>query len=127
MEDLFIKYHQGQLPVEWHDEVDPNLWREIIAQFHSMKTLLDIECPHIGSDAGNKIQCPTIGVWTAWYAWENGKVGDVTVIYCLLKYLCHSFIAIPSSVGVVQQTIFPAIFIQTLFIMQDVALVVNLR
>jgi hypothetical protein len=52
---------------------------------------LDIECPRFGSDAGNKIQCPTIGVWTSWYVRENGKVGDVTVIYCLLKYLCHSF------------------------------------
>lgn len=39
MEDLFIKYHQGQLPAEWHDQVDPNLWREMIVLFHSMRTL----------------------------------------------------------------------------------------
>jgi hypothetical protein len=39
------------------------------------------------------------------------------------------FVAIPSSVGVVQQTLEQATFIipHTLFIMQDTALVVNLR
>jgi F-box-like len=39
MEDMFIKYHQSQLPVEWHGQVDQGLWREIITHFHGMKTL----------------------------------------------------------------------------------------
>ncbi|KAI9458892.1 hypothetical protein BJY52DRAFT_402604 [Lactarius psammicola] len=39
MEDLFLKYHQNQLPTEWHGEVDPTLWRELLSQFRSMKTL----------------------------------------------------------------------------------------
>jgi hypothetical protein len=39
MEDLFIKYHQNQLPAEWHEQVDPTLWSEVIAQFSGMKTL----------------------------------------------------------------------------------------
>ncbi|KAI9458891.1 hypothetical protein BJY52DRAFT_402615 [Lactarius psammicola] len=39
MEDLFVKYHQDQLPTEWHGEVDPTLWRELLSQFRSMKTL----------------------------------------------------------------------------------------
>ncbi|KAI0252986.1 hypothetical protein BJV78DRAFT_259328 [Lactifluus subvellereus] len=39
MEDLFIKYHQNQLPVEWSGGVEPALWSEVLAQFHGMKTL----------------------------------------------------------------------------------------
>jgi hypothetical protein len=39
MEDLFIKYHENQLPVEWHGRVDHELWRELITDFHGMKTL----------------------------------------------------------------------------------------
>ena len=39
MEDLFIEYHQSQLPVEWSGEVEPALWSEVLAQFHGMKTL----------------------------------------------------------------------------------------
>ncbi|KAH9174715.1 hypothetical protein EDB89DRAFT_464239 [Lactarius sanguifluus] len=40
MEDLFVKYHQNQLPMQWHDgEVDPTLWKELLSQFSGMKTL----------------------------------------------------------------------------------------
>ncbi|KAI0252978.1 hypothetical protein BJV78DRAFT_1281304 [Lactifluus subvellereus] len=39
MEDLFLKYHQNQLPAEWHGEVEPALWSELLAQFLGMKTL----------------------------------------------------------------------------------------
>jgi hypothetical protein len=39
MEDLFIEYHQSQLPVEWSGEVEPALWSDVLAQFHGMKTL----------------------------------------------------------------------------------------
>ncbi|KAI9444246.1 hypothetical protein H4582DRAFT_1920353 [Lactarius indigo] len=39
MEDLFMKYHQNQLPAQWHREVDPALWRELLSQFRGMKTL----------------------------------------------------------------------------------------
>ncbi len=39
MEDLFVKYHQDQLPTQWHGEVDPTLWRELVSQFRGMKTL----------------------------------------------------------------------------------------
>ncbi|KAI0252975.1 hypothetical protein BJV78DRAFT_258988 [Lactifluus subvellereus] len=39
MEDLFIKYHQSQWPAEWHGEVEPALWSELLAQFLNMKTL----------------------------------------------------------------------------------------
>ncbi|KAH9974734.1 hypothetical protein BGW80DRAFT_1251444 [Lactifluus volemus] len=34
MEGLFIKYHENQLPVEWHGQVDYELWREMITHFH---------------------------------------------------------------------------------------------
>jgi hypothetical protein len=39
MEDLFIRYHQSQLPAEWHRQVEPALWSELLAQFLGMKTL----------------------------------------------------------------------------------------
>jgi hypothetical protein len=39
MEDLFVKYSQDQLPTQWHNEVDPTLWRELLSQFRGMKTL----------------------------------------------------------------------------------------
>ena len=39
MEDLFIRYHQSQFPAEWHREVEPALWSELLAQFFGMKTL----------------------------------------------------------------------------------------
>lgn len=40
MEDLFVKYHQNQLPTQSHgEEVDPALWRELLSQFRGMKTL----------------------------------------------------------------------------------------
>jgi hypothetical protein len=39
IEDLFVKYSQDQLPPQWHGEVDPTLWRELLSQFRGMKTL----------------------------------------------------------------------------------------
>jgi hypothetical protein len=94
MEDLFIKYHQGQLPVEWHDEVDPNLWSEIIAQFHSMKTLWISSALISGVTqairfSAQRLACGRLGT--------RGKMEKsvMSVIYCLLKYLCHSFLIAP--------------------------------
>ena len=39
MEDLFVRYSQDQLPTQWHKEVHPALWRELLSQFRGMKTL----------------------------------------------------------------------------------------
>ena len=39
MEDLFVSYSQDQLPTQWHKEVHPALWRELLSQFRGMKTL----------------------------------------------------------------------------------------
>ena len=39
MEDLFVNYSQDQLPTQWHRQVDPKLWRELLSQFRGMKTL----------------------------------------------------------------------------------------
>ena len=39
MEDLFVKYYQDQFPTQWHGEVDPCLWRELLSQFRGIKSL----------------------------------------------------------------------------------------
>ncbi|KAI9509601.1 hypothetical protein F5148DRAFT_735539 [Russula earlei] len=39
IEELTLGFHQGSPPEEWHDEVDPALWRALFAQFWQARSL----------------------------------------------------------------------------------------
>ena len=39
VEDLSLGFHQGKIPEEWRDEVDPALWRALLTLFRRVGTL----------------------------------------------------------------------------------------
>ncbi|KAI0289840.1 hypothetical protein BC826DRAFT_587246 [Russula brevipes] len=39
IEELILGFHKAELPQEWRDEVDPALWRALLAPFRQVRTL----------------------------------------------------------------------------------------